>query len=331
MSAQKTKQPQQPQSTAREDAAAGLFEGLQTYNDVEQLIANGEPEGLHIECKAPSEPRLSRDLRSHLATALSGFANTAGGVLIYGVSTTRHEHSGLDVLSQMEPIGHCKSLDHQIKRTIPVLSTPPILNCQTKTLTRNPTDTRGLVLLHIPHVKGDPVQSTVDHLFHFRTGDEFKPAPYEVIKRLFAATDAPDIRVTFDSALVKREKNQSWVIPIVVENSSAAIGEHILISVTIENPSACESISSGEFRDVSDINPGKSILMLNIQGVVHRGMNMVAGRILVTMKKAKRAKRRLDLTLEVYANKMRARQFRFSVKLAKRGFSVKNVGEQFLY
>jgi len=43
---------------------------------IQELIDTGESESLHLDCKAPGAPQLSRDLRAKLAEAVSGFANT---------------------------------------------------------------------------------------------------------------------------------------------------------------------------------------------------------------------------------------------------------------
>ena len=95
------------------DASLGLYNALIKNSDLENLIANGESENLYLECKAPVSPQLGKDQKNALAKAISGFSNTAGGVILWGISTTRHAHSGLDVLTQIEPIGQCSSLDRK--------------------------------------------------------------------------------------------------------------------------------------------------------------------------------------------------------------------------
>jgi len=99
-------------------AAEQSFNTLRTYADLEALIAEGETEGLYLECKSPSSPQLNKDLRVTLAKAISGFANTSGGVLAWGISTTKHQHSSLDVLSQLEPIGNCNNFMRQVMRSV---------------------------------------------------------------------------------------------------------------------------------------------------------------------------------------------------------------------
>lgn len=312
-------------------ASKQLFESITSYRRLAQLVEDGETEGQHLECKSPSQPRLGRDLKVTLAKAVSGFGNTDGGVIIWGVSTTKHAHSGLDVLSQVEPVAAAKTFERQVNQTIPSLTTPLAGGIQSKVLYRRKSDTRGVVLTHIPKHLGDPLQSTIDSLFYFRSGDAFHVAPYEMVKRLFTATSSPDLRPVFVDDLVSVAEDGAWKIPIILQNQAAAIGEHVVVLINILNPDACEEVRSDNFADVSDVNPGRKMLVVNFPRVIHRGMNEILGHLNVKMKVQKRARRRLDLVITTYANRMRARQTEYVVTLARKAFSVKTVSDDYLY
>ncbi len=313
------------------DAAHEVYKSLTSFSRLQQMIDDGESEGLHLECKAPTVPRVTRDLRVHLAKAASGFGNTAGGVVIWGISTTRHGHSGLDILSQLEPVGSCARFDREIRRALPTVTTPAMVSAQTKVIKRRKSDTRGVVVAHIPRTQGDPLQSTQDNLFYFRTGDQFSVAPYEMIKRLFSATATPDLKPLFVSRLTSLEEHGSWKLPIGVENLSSAVARDAVISVMIDNPSACDIVRSSGLADRSDINPGAKVFMANFQGVIHRRLSIIIGNLIVKMKVGRRARRRLDLSITLYADRMRAKKYSFVVQLAQKGLSVRKVSETHLY
>lgn len=313
------------------DGAFELFKNLSSYARIKELVDEGEAEGLLLECKSLQGPRLSSESKKHLAKAISGFSNTAGGVIIYGVSTTNHAHSGLDILSQIEPIANCKTFEQQVRRTIPTITTPPCLTFQTAHIYEKKKDTRGLVVVYIPEAIGDPVQSAIDNLFYLRTGDEFSIAPHDVIKKLFSANESPDLFPVFISELVTSEEDGTWKIPLGVGNTSSAAADNVTVSVVIKNASSCGMIKSGEFNDASGINPGKKIFMLDLKKVVHRGLHLMVGDFRVKMKVGRRPKRRLDLAITLYANNMRAKTYDFTVTLAKSGFKVSLVNEKYLY
>ena len=314
------------------DAPRVLYDSLSTFDDLQQLIDAGESEGLHLECKAPAEPRLNKELRAKLAEATSGFANTAGGIIIWGAATTRQAQSGLDVITAIQPLGSVTSFARQIERALPGLTTPATTASETKVI-RDPTaQSRGVVVTLIPQTLGDPLQSNVDERFHFRNGDEFTTLPYVMIQRLFAATESPNLRPVFIAPIVKLEANGMWRLPIVMENTSSAVAERVVVVVEISNPTACSSVTAQNLSDISEINPGKRMFRGRVDDEgIHRGLNQVIGSLLVKMHIAKRAKRTLRLKFSVYANHMRACSFTFAVTLAKRRFSVRQTGQGFLY
>lgn len=313
------------------DAALQLFDSLSRMRDIDELIADGEAEGLHLECKATVSPRLNREQKVALARAISGFGNTSGGVLIWGVSTTRHAHSGLDVLSQVEPIASVRAFERQIRQAIPSLTTPAVLRSRTKTLQRRPSETRGVAITYLPATTGDPIQSALDNLFYFRAGDEFVTAPYELIKRLFASTESPDLHPIFDVRLAKRDANGVWTIPIAIENRASAVAEHCKIAVSFGGASACETITCQGFRDASDLNPDEKLFWGEPEGVIHKGIHHVIGVMHVKMKVGKRAKQRLDLEIQLYANKMRAKKTRIALKLTQSGMKSRVSEDGYLY
>lgn len=277
------------------DPALSIFQSLNHYEDIQSLIDNGDAEGIHLESKAPSGPQLGRDLKTQLAQAVSGFSNTSGGVILWGVSTTKHAHSGLDILTQIEPIGNCRQLAQQIDRAITTIANPFVVSSPSKVLHRSKSDTKGVVITYIPQTDGDPVQSTLDQKFYLRTGDSFSIMPYEVLKRMFAGTAGPDVRPNFNRRLVTMNQDKVWKIPILLENFSSAIAEHTIATVEILNPQACQSIEATSFRDVSTFNPGQRIFMTAELKPLYRGLESIVGEINVSMKTGRRPKRILGL------------------------------------
>ena len=148
---------------------------------------------------------------------------------------------------------------------------------------------------------------------------------------MFSATDVPDVYPMFNEELVKLQTDGAWSIPIIVNNRSTALAENVDVIVTIENPSSCESITAREFKDRSDINPGKKIFVVALERGIHRGMRIVTGTLIVKMRTAKRIRRRLDISIATYANRMRARNVKYTLTLAKSKFTVKTISDDYVY
>lgn len=322
----------QNDSISKNEPSLSLFNSLSSILAIKKLIEDGESENQYIECKSPEVPRLNQEIKNKLSQAVSGFANSGGGVIIWGVSTTKHQHSSLDTLTQIELVGTAKKFSREIDLEIPRLIKPLTIELhESKILLEKSSDSRGVIITYISPTSGDPIQAS-DGKFYLRIRDEFKEMPYETIKRMFSGTVCPDLYPIFDNRLVKLEEDGSWKIPIIIENRSSAAARDTQVSVTIENFSDCERVKSSEFRDSSDVNPGKKIFIKDVNGPIHRGMNTLVGNLTIKMKKLVLPKRILKLTTAIYASSMRAKQQLVTIHLARnRGFSVEKEMNKYLY
>jgi len=314
-----------------DDPALSLFNGLTSYVSLEDLIRTGEVEGQYLECKSPKAPQLGTDTRLKLAEAASGFANSGGGVILWGISTTHHAHAGLDVLSQLEPLGNARPFGHQIDRAIRTDTNPSISGATSKVLPAEGSSTKGIIATYVPPTSADPVQSVLDKNFYIRVGDAFHEMPYDILRRMFAGALSPDLRPIFNSALVEKDAAGAWTIPILVRNHSSFSAESAKLILQVTNPDACDSITPTTFSDQSRVNPGRRLYIADLEGPLYRGLNQQAGSLKVVMKRQKRPRRVLNLTLTIHANRMRARRWNMRVQLAQKGFSVTETGDSFLY
>lgn len=310
------------------NAAKSLFDSIRSYKDLELLVDEGEAESSFLECKSHQTPKVTRDIKYHLAKALSGFSNTIGGTFIIGVSTTHKEHSGLDVITQIEPIGHSKSFETAISNRIPQLTMPSLIGVESKVILKKKRNSRGVVILYIPPTNGDPVQSLLDQAFYYRSGDEFKKVPYQMLKRLFAATETPDLGINIPDKIERSDPEECWEIPFVAVNRSSAVAEYAVIQIEIVNPESCKVIAAVKLIDTSDINPGRGVYTARLHSVVHRDLPIHLGSIKIRMSGRKKTVR---LRVNSYSNKMRARSQQFSLVMNKGVVVVKQTKEDFLY
>lgn len=216
-----------------------------------------------------------------------------------------------------------------IEAVSPRLTVPAVITLKSKVVLEHPGAARGVVLTFIPQVESDPVQSNIDQLFYFRNGDQFSVLSYPMLQRLFAATQTPDLQPVFRAALVSRSDDGSWRIPIALGNNSSAVAQNVTVSVAISNPSSCEQIrATGGLLDESELNPEQTIFMMNMDSVIHRGMNRVAGSLHVKMKGRKR---KLCFEIQLFADRMRAKQWDYSVLLTQGAFEPSLDDSRFLY
>jgi hypothetical protein len=79
-----------------------IFEGL-TLDGIRQFVDNRREEDLHLDFKLVADSSLTRDDRKNLAIALSGFANSDGGIVVWGVDA-RPNGDGVDCATALREI-----------------------------------------------------------------------------------------------------------------------------------------------------------------------------------------------------------------------------------
>jgi hypothetical protein len=293
---------------------------------LETLVQQGECEGLYLECKAPAAPQFTRDLKAELAVSISGFANSGGGVIIWGMRTTRNGE--LDVLTQATPIGAVKFFRQQVEDVLPRLAYPNPTGVELRTIQAEEGSSRGAVVAMIPGTEGDPVQSLIDRKFWLRTGSSFSEMPYEVVKRMFLGATGPDLVASLRSDTFTVQPDGVWRLPITIHNNSSAIAEHLYCQVEVADADQLSVSSEGTWQDVSSLNPGRCIFQLSSSMPLHRGIGMLFGAIRV---KPLRDAVSCVVGVGMYANRMRARRYDFRVTRKGDTFEVEALGDAFLY
>jgi len=212
--------------------AKAFYDSLSTFKDINDLVDNGEAENVILECKNHEIPKINDSLRTNLAKNISGFSNAIGGTLIIGANTDYRKHSGLDMITEITPIGNCETLSKAINIKIPTLTYPSITNFEVKTIETSRNSKKGVVIIYIPQSTSDPIQSIVDNYFWLRSGDTTVRMEYEMIKRVFLATESPDLALSLENKVNKNERGE-WEIPLFILNKTSAAARDIVISTMI--------------------------------------------------------------------------------------------------
>lgn len=161
---------------------------------VAYLASTGESESLHFDAKQCAEP-FSSDDKNNLATALSGFANSDGGVLIYGlIAAGGDKKKGIpDVVTNVSPIKNLNHLESGLNSLVGQLTQPPVPNVKIlkRGFEREPE--KGFILVHIPASDAGPHRSVRDREYYRRHGSGFYPMEHFEIAEMFGARQRPQL------------------------------------------------------------------------------------------------------------------------------------------
>lgn len=101
------------------------FEQL-SASALDKYVTSQQEENLHLEFKTIGKRELTRDDRKNFATALSAFANSDGGIVIWGVVAKRNE-DGIDCASAVVGVESGEMLVAQLNE-FTGSSTPPVVD-----------------------------------------------------------------------------------------------------------------------------------------------------------------------------------------------------------
>jgi hypothetical protein len=153
-------------------------------------------ETLHFDAKRCSEP-LSADDKKKLAKAISGFANSDGGVLIYGlVAAGGDKAKGIpDVVTRVEPVKNLNNLESELNSQVGQSTEPPVQNVKVLRRESAKQPNTGFILVHIPASDGPPHRSVPDREYYRRHGSGFYPMEHFEIAEMFGSRQRPRLEL----------------------------------------------------------------------------------------------------------------------------------------
>ncbi len=124
------------------------------------------------------------DVKTFWSEALSGFANTGGGVLIWGLDA-RKDATGIDCVQDIALHEDAEKLAERLKELLPHSVDPPVGGVQIKAA-RKPNGKEGFVVCYIPEGKAKPHRGeSANRNYYIRIGTSFVIPPVSLLRNLF--------------------------------------------------------------------------------------------------------------------------------------------------
>jgi hypothetical protein len=220
-----------------EDLFRRLSEGGEAAIDA--LVADRQSEELFLDFKRSADSgagsRLHDDDRGNLAKAISGFGNSEGGVVIWGVDTSRLSREG-DVASAKVPIENPRRLLSWIGGAVSGCTLPPHPNVRSVAIIRSDED-RGFVITYMSKSSSAPHQCIRPPQFYIRSGSSFVPAPYGVLAGLFGRRPEPAVFHMWSTTPVAYQRSREdrplaaeFVVGFVLANDGPGIARDLYVN-----------------------------------------------------------------------------------------------------
>ena len=165
------------------DSAKILFDKI-TLDYINAEMLGKQFENNILECKqkdSPENGNIEMGDKAKFSKCLSGFANTGGGVVVFGLDARKQD--GIDEITAIVPISELKKFESGLLEIESRVVERNIQGVEYKRLETEPE--KGLLAVYIPQSLTPPHRSLVDRHFYIRAGGTFQPLDLPLIEDLF--------------------------------------------------------------------------------------------------------------------------------------------------
>ena len=262
--------------------AEDIFQKLIYFGEdaIDEFILTSQTEELFLDFKqAVSSGKnftsLHRDDRKNLAKAISGFGNSEGGVIVWGVECSRDIEIG-DVAKAKVKVKNVHRFLSWLENAISGCTIPShnkvrnhIVSCD--------ENGDGFVATYIPKCEIAPLMTTVGSTIYIRSGSNNVPAPYSVIAGMFGRRPQPNVELIIANKYLEALENidEDMLYPKSIDNPPE---KYIKIGFTVQAANnsnviareiylTCRTEStSGEYNKVRFLNYNQMDSIPGIEG-----------------------------------------------------------------
>ncbi|PZM81516.1 MAG: hypothetical protein DKT66_20130 [Candidatus Melainabacteria bacterium] len=144
--------------------------------------------------KDDQAPMVKDDIRN-LSKALSGFANSGGGVIVWGVDCRRTKGSDEpDCIKELKPITRLKHLLSDLNARSPEIVDGSIIGVRHESLEVEEGSDKGFAFTYVPKGESIPHQAQ-DKAFYYRSGSSFLKMPTWMVSDRFGRSAKPSLKL----------------------------------------------------------------------------------------------------------------------------------------
>ena len=179
--------------------ANDLFDTLTTKGEaaIDELIATRKAEELFLDFKRSADDGAGARLHdrdgNNFGKAISGFGNSEGGVVVWGVDCARSK-DGSDVASMKVPLHDAAAFASRLEGAVSRCTIPGHSGVRSVPISR-PGGSNGFVVSLIPKSNAAPHQTVPALQYYMRAGSDFVPVPHGVLAGMFGRRPEPNMGI----------------------------------------------------------------------------------------------------------------------------------------
>ena len=231
--------------------AEDIFERIkvQGITAIDGFLADRQVEELYLDFKRSADSGSGAHLnpkdRSNFAKAISGFGNSEGGVLVWGVDASV-DVDGTDCAQAKHRITNVRRFESWLQGAVSGCTIPPHPGVQQLTL--DAESGNGFVVSLIRKSQLVPHQCVIDYKYYMRAGSNFSPTPHTLIMGMMGRRPQPEIfpnyvitagkvvRLPPTESAEKLPPGIEFSLDILLVNMGAGIARDLFVNLKLTKP-----------------------------------------------------------------------------------------------
>jgi hypothetical protein len=166
-----------------------------SINDIHKFISSMQEENLTLDFKTISNANLTnKDDKRNLAKSISGFANSSGGLVIWGVEAKKNKQ-GIDCARGLKEIENIRLFLSRLNEFTGMAVSPIVDDVQHRIIETSPN--KGIAITCIPEsVSGPHMAKMGEDRYYKRSGDSFYRLEHFDLEDMFGRRPRPELELS---------------------------------------------------------------------------------------------------------------------------------------
>lgn len=211
-------------------------------NTIQAFVAERRAEDVQLDFKTVNSPAMNGDDKKNFAKALSGFANSSGGLVVWGIDARKTRRNGqeIDCASRLCPITDIAVFCSKLNDFEGQFVCPIVDGVRHKMIST--TGTQGYAVTLIPESFAAPhMAKGGEGRYYKRSGDSFYPMEHFDIEDMFGRRKKPDLNLIGEilpGATLRKLGIVSYECDILVsiQNTGRGIARFCDLHIRVNNP-----------------------------------------------------------------------------------------------
>jgi hypothetical protein len=192
---------------------------------------------------------------SKLAKAVSGFGNSQGGVIIYGIENKN---------KTLIPFCGYEKFEVLVQESLSRATNPNHCEVETTRISSSGAPKKGYVVVKINQSTNRPLQvvtSKYTHRYFYRSGETHADMPHDVIMGMLGSSITPQLIYQFNTA----DEVEEIFLEIILRNKSSVIARDVWFNLDVGFPSVEVNFTSSSYNNFTGARLQNTVSLISVE------------------------------------------------------------------